>query len=196
MNDLVLEGTHVSSTNRAVQLDFGAFAKGYGVGRAVEHLRRMGIENLIVNAGGDLRAIGAHGNRPWRIGISNPTAQGVIASVEINHDECVFTSGDYERFFEFRNRRYHHIIDPRTGYPARGTTSVTVIHKDGGTADAAATALFIAGPDQWQTIAHAMGVRDVLLIDGQGRARMTPSMAKRIQFEIDPPPLVMVGNES
>jgi thiamine biosynthesis lipoprotein len=196
MDDLVLKGTRLSSSNRAVQLDFGAFAKGYGVGQVAEHLRRMGIENLIVNAGGDLRAIGAHGNRPWRIGIRHPRQGGIIASVEISKDECVFTSGDYERYFEFKGRRYHHILDPRSGYPARGTTSVTVIHPDAGTADAAATALFVAGPDQWRRVARAMGVRDALLIDRRGRAHMSLSMAERIEFEVDPPPPIIVRNEN
>jgi thiamine biosynthesis lipoprotein len=193
MRDLVVKGTRLSSTNRYVQLDFGAFAKGYGVGRVVNHLHKMGIENLIVNAGGDLRATGDHGNRPWRIGIQNPRGDGVIASVEIHHDESVFTSGDYERYFVFKGKRYHHILDPRTGYPARGVTSATVIDADSGTADAAATALLVAGPNHWISIARAMRVRDVLLIDSHGRAHMTPSMFKRIHFEIDPPPPTIVS---
>jgi thiamine biosynthesis lipoprotein len=196
MRDLVLEDGRLSSSNRSVQLDFGAFAKGVGVGRVVEHLRRIGVDNLIVNAGGDLRAIGAHGERPWRIGIRNPLAEGVLASVEINADESVFTSGNYERYFEFRGRRYHHIIDPRTGYPARGATSVTVIHADPGTADAAATALFVAGPRHWHSVAHAMGLGQVMLIDTQGRAHMTAAMAERTRFEVDPPPPIIVNKGS
>jgi thiamine biosynthesis lipoprotein len=196
MDDLLLKEDHLSSTNSQVQLDFGAFAKGYGVGLVVDHLQRMGVKNLIVNAGGDLRAAGSHGDRPWRIGIRNPRGDGVIAAVEINRDESVFTSGDYERCFVFKGKRYHHILDPRTGYPARGATSVTVIGPDAGAADAAATALFVAGPDHWQPIARSMGVRDVLLIDSHGRAHMSPSMAKRIQFEVDPPPPIIVGDQS
>jgi thiamine biosynthesis lipoprotein len=194
MCDLMLTGTRLSSTNRYVQLDFGAFAKGYGVGQVVDRLRKMGIENLIINAGGDLRAIGNHGDRPWRIGIRNPRGVGVVASVEINRDESVFTSGDYERYFVFKGERYHHIIDPRTGYPARGVTSATVIDVDSGAADAAATALVVAGPDRWVSIARAMRVRDVLLIDSQGRAHMTPSMAERLHFESDHRPSTIVSD--
>jgi thiamine biosynthesis lipoprotein len=192
MDDLTLTGARLSSTNPHVQLDFGAFAKGYGVGQVVEHLRDLGVENAIVNAGGDLRAIGAHGDRPWRIGIRHPRAEGVIASVELDRDESVFTSGDYERYFTFKGRRYHHILDPRTGYPARGTASVTVVHSDPSAADAAATALVVAGPDEWRTTARSMGMRNVMLIDDQGRAHMTPPMANRIQFEIEPPPPTVV----
>lgn len=195
MDDVTLKGAHLSSSNPYVQFDFGAYAKGYGVGLIVERLRAMGLENLIVNAGGDLRAIGAHGDRPWRIGVRNPRGDGVIASVEINQDETVSTSGDYERNFTYRGTRYHHILDPRTGYPARGTTSVTVVHSDPGAADAAATAMFVAGPDGWRSIATAMGIRDVMLIDSQGRAHLTPSMEDRIRFEVDPPPPLLVSGE-
>jgi len=183
MNDVVIEGLSMRGTNKNLQLDFGGFAKGYAVDVAIEHLRELGIKNAIINAGGDLRAIGRHDDRAWRIGIRRPRAEGVFASVDIEGDESVFTSGDYERFFESDGKRYHHIIDPRTGYPASQTRSVTVIHRDGATADAAATALFVAGPKDWHRIARSMGIKYVMLIDQQGRAHMNPAMAKRIQFD-------------
>jgi thiamine biosynthesis lipoprotein len=107
----------------------------------------------------------------------------VIASIDVSGDESVFTSGDYERFFESGGRRYHHIIDPRTGYPAMGTRSVTVVCSNGAVADAAATALFVAGPDKWPAIAESMGVDQVMLIASDGRVQMTASMEKRIHFE-------------
>lgn len=193
MADLQVKGLRLRSSNPAVQLDFGAFAKGYGIDLVIERLRALGIENLIVNAGGDLRAIGRHGERPWRIGIRNPRGEGVIASVDIQGDESVFTSGDYERYFDYEGTRYHHIIDPRTGYPARGTTSVTVIHSDGADADAAATALFVAGPTQWREIAKSMGVDKVMLIDDQGVVHMTPAMAERIHMQIKPVPTIRIS---
>ena len=104
----------------------------------------------------------------------------------------MFTSGDYERYFEYGKQRYHHILDPRTGYPADKTTSVTVIHHDSATADAAATALFIAGPDQWPVIARDMGIEQVMLIDKQGQIFMTPDMAERIELaDTTSPPQVV-----
>jgi thiamine biosynthesis lipoprotein len=186
MNDIAIEGLTMRGSNKNLHLDFGGFAKGYAVDIAINHLRELGVENAIVNAGGDLRAIGRHNNRAWRIGIRQPRGEGVFASVDIEGDESVFTSGDYERFFMHDGKRYHHIIDPRTGQPANQTRSVTVIHRDGATADAAATALFVAGPKDWQRIARAMGIKYVMLIDQQGRVHMNPAMAKRIKFTNTP----------
>lgn len=186
MDDLIVDGITLQATNPALQLDFGAFAKGYGVDRVIEHLRELGVKNAIVNAGGDLRAIGAKGVRPWRIGIRHPRGQGVLASVEVSGDESVFTSGDYERFYEYEGKRYHHIIDPRTGYPARGVVSVTVVHRSAAVADAAATALFVAGPEDWKAVAEAMGVTQVMLVDEAGQVHMSPAMAARIHFETQP----------
>lgn len=186
MSDLDIEGIRLRSRNPAVTLDLGAFAKGYGIDLAIDLLREMGIDNAIVNAGGDLRAIGRHGERPWRIGIRNPHKPGVVAAVELGADESIFTSGDYERNFTHAGRRYHHIIDPRTGYPASASASVTVIHTDAATADAAATALFVAGPERWHETARAMGIKYVLLIDTEGNAYMNPAMQQRIHLEQPP----------
>lgn len=194
MEDIQVKGIRMRGTNPAVQLDVGGFAKGIAIDRVIARFRELGIENAIVNAGGDLRAIGRHGERPWRIGIRNPRGEGVIAAVEVSGDESVFTSGDYERYFIYKGKRYHHILDPRTGYPARGAVSVTVIHPDATTADAAATALFVAGPDQWESIARSMGVKDVMLVDESGKVYMTPSMARRVELLEDPkPPVVISG---
>jgi len=186
MADIDVEGLNMRGNNAHLQLDFGAFAKGVAVDVAIEHLRELGIKHAIVNAGGDLRAIGQHDDRPWHIGIRDPRSEGIIAALDIGDGESVFTSGDYERFFEHEGKRYHHIIDPRTGYPATGTRSVTVIHDSGAVADAAATALFIAGADNWQRIAKSMSIEHVMLIDEQGIVHMTPAMAERIEF-LQPP---------
>lgn len=183
MTDLVLNGINLHSTNQNVKLDFGAFGKGFGIDLAIDHLRQLGIENAILNAGGDLRAIGSPKGRPWKIAIRHPSGKGVLASLEVSGDESVFTSGDYERNFNWKGKSYHHIIDPRTGYPAVGTKSVTVIHPNAATADAAATALFVAGPDNWYNIAKKMGIKYVLLVDSKNKAHMNPAMKKRLSFE-------------
>ncbi len=184
---LSLDGAAVSSQNSHVQLDFGGFAKGYSVGKAVELLEGRGIRNLIVNAGGDLCLRGSRdGNgKPWRIGIRHPRRDGTLATLLLQGSACVFTSGDYERHFTFEGQGYHHILDPRSGYPATGTRSVTVIADDPALADAAATALFVSGAEHWQAIAVRMGVQDVLRIDDQGVAWVTPRLAERITFDPD-----------
>lgn len=183
---LSVEGTRVSSSNRSVKLDFGGFAKGYSVAKAVELLQTRGIENLVVNAGGDLCLRGRRGDRPWRIGIRAPDGNGVLASIELEGAHCVFTSGDYERGFDYQGRHYHHILDPRTGYPALHTRSVTVVAGDAALADAAATALFVAGPQDWQAVARSMAVSDVLLVDDKDTAYVTDTLAEQIHFETPP----------
>lgn len=193
MADIIIKGITLQGKNPAVSLDFGAFAKGYGVDVGIKHLRDLGIHNAIINAGGDIRAMGKRGRRPWRIGIRDPRKEGVIASIDMGDDESIFTSGDYERFFEYEGKRYHHIIDPRTGYPADHTRSVTVIHTNGAEADAAATALFVAGPKEWHAIAKAMNIKYVMLIDNKGIVYMNPAMAKRIQFEVTPLPEIRLS---
>lgn len=183
MSNLTIKGIRIHNTNPAVQLDLGAVAKGYAVDFVINNLKSMGVNHAIINAGGDLKVLGQHGDRPWHIGIRDPRAGGVIASLDAHDGEAVFTSGDYERFYDYQGKRYHHILDPRSGYPADKTRSVTIIHTDGATADAAATALFVAGPQEWPAIAKGMGINLVMLIDNNGVIYMTPQMQQRIRFE-------------
>lgn len=190
MDDVHVEGIEIYSTNPAVRIDMGGYAKGYAIDRGIDHLREMGIKNAIVNAGGNMRVIGSKGGKPWRIGIRDPRQDGILAYVDMANDESISTSGDYERYFEWEGVRYHHIIDPRTGYPARGAIAATVFHRDGASADAASTALLIAGPGQWLPVARAMGVHAALVIDEQGRIEMTPDLRERIHFEPDKHPVV------
>ncbi|BAO45500.1 FAD:protein FMN transferase [Thiolapillus brandeum] len=194
MDDIVIDGIHAQCSNPLVQLDFGAIGKGYGIDLAIEHLKEMGIRNAIVNSGGDLRAIGSRGGHPWRIAIRGASGSGILGFLYVSGDESVFTSGNYERNYLWKGRIYHHIIDPRSGYPARGTRSVTVIHDNATVADAAATALFVAGPRHWQRIARQMGIKYVLLVDENNIVHMNPAMAKRVHLmdrnqpvEISPP---------
>lgn len=192
MDDIEFREVQLRSKNPDVIVDLGGFAKGYGINRAMEALEIQGIKNAVINAGGDLKVIGQHGNRPWRIGINHPRERDtVLAYLDVSGHESVFTSGDYERFYEYEGKRYHHIIDPRTGYPAKGTQSVTVIHEDAAVADAAATALFVAGPDNWYRIAQSMGIDHVLLVDEKGEIHISPAMKKRVHFPQKPVKLIV-----
>ena len=107
----------------------------------------------------------------------------MLAAFQLADGETVYTSGNYERYREHDGISYSHIIDPRTGLPVRHVASVTVIDTVGARADAAATALSVAGPRDWYRIARQMGVKYVLLVDEQGQVYMNPAMADRIHFE-------------
>lgn len=191
MDDLVFAGNRVGSRNPDVKIDLGGFAKGYAVDWAIAELRRHGVRNAIVNAGGDLRAIGSKGGQPWRIGVRHPQGTGVLAAIEVREDESIFTSGNYERYNEHEGIRYPHIIDPRTGQPVQGITSVTVIHDNGAEADAAATALVVAGVREWPHIARQMGIDKVMLVEENGMVHMTPQMVERIEFQSERPAITI-----
>jgi thiamine biosynthesis lipoprotein len=130
-------------------IDLGAIAKGWAVDRAMEKMMARGIRNAIIDAGGDLRLIGARpGKDFWRIGVQHPRDPGaLIMSFELT-DTAIVTSGDYERFFIVDGVRYHHLLDPASGQPARDCQSVTVLAPTAAEADACATAAFVLGPSR------------------------------------------------
>jgi len=193
MEDLTLNGLTLKSRNPAVQLDFGGLAQGVGVDRVIERFKQMGVQNAIINCSGDIHAIGSKGGKPWRVGIRNPQGSGVIASLDLHAEESIVTAGDYERYYEYQGVRYHHIIDPRTGAPARGTTSATAIHPQGTVADAAATALLVAGPKDWQDVSRKLGIHQAMLVASDGMVYLTPDMAARLHWEIDPKPRIIMS---
>ena len=127
-------------------IGLGGIAKGYAVSRAEGKITEAGISDFIINAGGDLYFSGNRNGEPWSCGIQDPDNNvNVLLKFKIKSDCAVVTSGNYERFFMFEGKKYHHIIDPRTGYPGTGTKSVTVFAKDAAFADAYATSFFLLG---------------------------------------------------
>jgi len=178
---LSLDGLNLSSSNPRVWLDYGGIAKGYAVDRAIRILNQHDINNAIVNAGGDLRSIGSKGRSPWRIAIQSPTNWSMVAEIEVNQDEAIFTSGNYQRYKEFDGKRYSHIIDPRTGMPVNQIVSATVIADSGIAADAAATALVVAGSEQWQNTAKQMGIKQALIINENDVCFATKDMISRLE---------------
>lgn len=186
IRDLVLDGLTVRSRNRAVALDFGGYLKGVALDRAAAILRAQGVNNALINIGGNVMALGAKGDTPWRVGIQNPRAPAPLATLDLRDGEAIGTSGDYQRFFELDGRRYCHLIDPRTGWPAEGSEAVTILIPPGDHAgmwsDAASKPLFIAG-DAWPAQARNLGLSQVLRVDGQGRVQVTASLRPRLKFE-------------
>ncbi|MEA2063074.1 MAG: FAD:protein FMN transferase [Gemmatimonadota bacterium] len=136
---------------RAGRLDMGGIAKGYAVDRAIEVLQAAGVRNALVNLGGEIGVLGAGSNgRTWRVGVQHPRRQnGHLGVIELTDGIFVATSGDYENYFYSGGRRYHHILNPRTGYPAAcQVASVTVVGRSCLEADALATILVLMGPGQ------------------------------------------------
>lgn len=162
------QGKQWIRTDRRCLLDFGAIAKGYAIDRGIAILQQHGIQNALINGGGDIRLIGSHGDRPWHIGIRHPRKKGgVIESLQLQGDISIVTSGDYERFFIARGKRYHHLIDPKTGWPASKAQSATVMASSAALADAWSTALFIQGADGIK-MQQKMN-RKALLVDANGK---------------------------
>jgi thiamine biosynthesis lipoprotein len=155
-------------------LDLGAIAKGWAVDRAVEKIMSRGIENAIIDAGGDLRIIGGRpGKGFWRIGVQHPRESGALLVAFDLRDTAIVTSGDYERFFVADGVRYHHILDPATGQPARGCQSVTVLAATAAEADACATAAFVLGPEKGLAFLRSRpGVRG-LIVGAEGALHWT-----------------------
>lgn len=191
LSDIDLDDFRLTGHNPAVQLDFTAMVKGYAFDQAVRRLQELGVRNAMISAGGDISAIGSRDGRPWRVGIRSPSG-GIFAFVEIDGDESMFTAGDYKRNYTWNGETYHDIIDPRTGYPARGSRLATVIHSKATTADAASTALFIAGPADWHQVASKMGIGYVMLLDADGTLHMNPAMQERIRL-LDDSYRVVIG---
>jgi thiamine biosynthesis lipoprotein len=193
--DVTIDGTRIHADPASYTLDLGGIAKGEAVDRIVEMLAGRGVTRALVNAGGDLRVLGERPDRPWRIGVVAPRRPGLLGTITLRPGEAAFTSGDYERFVERDGARWHHILDPRTGYPATHTQAVTVIAPDGVTADAAATALFVAGPDNWERLASRLGIDAALRVDRSGRIEMTTSMRDRFQADADEPSDIIVATQ-
>lgn len=183
MADIERLGVRLRGRHPDLQLDFGGLAKGLAVERALDLLTTLGVEHAIVNAGGDLMTIGQPGTRAWRIGIRDPRGAGVLASIELGPDEALFSSGDYERSYAWEGERIHHVIDPRSGRPSRGIAATTVLHHDPALADAAATTLMIAGPEQWPLYAQRLGVEVALVVLADGVVELTPAMESRVRFQ-------------
>jgi thiamine biosynthesis lipoprotein len=185
MSDLLFSHSVVRSKNRTVQLDLGGYAKGYALDQAASLLKQQGIQNALINIGGNVLALGQHGSRAWRVGIQHPRKAGPLATLELHDGEAIGTSGDYQRYFEYDGKRYCHLIDPRSGYPAQGVQAVTILTHGshaGLLSDGASKPLFISGTPGWLAAANTMRLSEALLIDADGVVHLTAAMQKRLEF--------------
>lgn len=147
-----------------VRVHLGGIGKGYAIDRAVAQLRAAGFDDFLIQAGGDMYASGTNNGPSWRLGIADPRGEhAAFAALDVR-DATFSTSGDYERFFIKDGVRYHHLIDPDTGVPARGCRSVTIVAASALTADVLSTGVFIMGPEAgMQLIEQAPDVEGVIV---------------------------------
>jgi len=171
MNDV---DTTVMLKYEGMRIGFGAIGKGYAANRASLVIKETGIQHGIVNAAGDLIAWGTRDRgQPWTIGIADPSGNGnVIALIDIS-ETAVATSGNYEKFAEIGGRRFGHIIDPHTGWPSSGLTSVTIVCPDAEIADALATAVFVLGAVEGLELVEKLKGVECFLIDDLGNRHIS-----------------------
>lgn len=182
MSEIRIAGLTLQGANPALSLDFQSIARGAAIDLAVERLRQLGIRDAQVQVGGQLRAIGDRSGQPWRVPIRRASGAGVLAVIAMRGDESMATVSAYDRSFMRNGVAYPAILDPRTGWPATAALAATVLQRDAASAQAAATALFVAGPESWVETARTLGLRYALLIDTQGRVRLSPELRARIEL--------------
>jgi thiamine biosynthesis lipoprotein len=166
-----------------MKIGLGGIAKGYAVDRAVDRLRDAGIDDLIVQAGGETFLAGRPRGRAPQAGVRDPRGPGPFAIVE--HAGAINTSGDYERFFVVDGVRYHHLIDPATARPARRARSATVLADDATTADALATAVFVLGPVRGMALIEATDGAEAIVVGADNRIWLSSGVPDGV--ELQPP---------
>lgn len=169
----------ISFTKPGVRINLGGIAKGYTVERGAAYLRSKGIENAVLNAGGDTRVLGDRRGAPWIVGIRHPRRGDEVVTRLPLVDEAISTSGDYERYFEEDGHRYHHILNPATGEPTQGVLSVTVIGPDATMTDGLSTTIFVMGPKAGlEMLARSFPGYEAVVVEASGKlsysAGLTP----------------------
>ena len=167
---------------RGMVLGLGGIAKGYALDRAAALLEARGFHDFLLIGGGQVVARGEKGRRPWRIGVRDPRGgpDEFFARVALD-DASLSTSADNESYFEVDGVRYHHILDPRTGYPARGLRSATVLHRDATLADALSTAVLVLGRERGLEVAQRLGA-EALVVGPRGEVESTPGFAPWLEL--------------
>jgi len=166
-------------SQKGVRIDLGGIAKGYSVDRGIDVLKSLGYTRAYVGAGGDSRIIGDRFGKPWVVGIRDPRkGEGnVIARIPLV-DAAISTSGDYERFFEEKGVRYHHIIDPHTGHSASKVRSATVIGPYATRTDGLSKTAFVLGPEKAMEIYNRLDDIDAIIVKLDGTVVYSKGMQR------------------
>jgi thiamine biosynthesis lipoprotein len=194
--NIVLDAAHgtVFLKKRGMQIGLGGVAKGYALDAAGALLQQAGFPNFLIYAGGQVLVHGKKGDRSWRVGIQHPREPRHFAFVEIE-DGSLATSGDYEHTWVHEGRTYHHILDPKTGYPSTRTSSVTLIASTGLWADAIDTAVFIMGPERGLKALRAApgGPFEAAVVDPRMHLHLSDNMRARLVMTADIEPDGLIG---
>ena len=176
------EAGTVALGKAGMAINLGGLAKGYIVGQAVKILKEGGITRGIVKAGGDMVVFDAE-KGPFMIGLQHPRREDTLIGELSFTNEAIATSGDYERFTIREGVRYHHILDPATGFPARGTQAVTLLSQDPTLADALSTTVFVLGPAQGMALIESLPNVEGMIIDGEGKIATSPGLKDRLTLK-------------
>jgi thiamine biosynthesis lipoprotein len=171
------KNTTVFFTRPGMRIDLGGIAKGYSVDRGIEILQKQGITRAMVNAGGDTRIIGDRFGKPWVVGVRDPDHEGKVFLRLPLTDTAFSTSGDYERYFDENGKRFHHIIDPKTGDSARKCRSVTIISGNATRTDALTKSVFIMGPEEGIAFINTLPDVDAVAVAPDGRVIYSKGLA-------------------
>lgn len=166
-------------TTPGTRINLGGIAKGYACEQVIDLLRRRGVRHALVNAGGDTRLLGDRRGKPWVVGIQDPDDDTRWVTRLALADEALSTSGDYERFFEEDGVRYHHILDPKSGRPAGGIRSVTVIGPDATLTDALSTSLFVLGMQKGLRLLDEFPGYAAVIVDAERNVRFSRELESR-----------------
>ncbi|MDO8603657.1 MAG: FAD:protein FMN transferase [Candidatus Omnitrophota bacterium] len=178
---LSLDKGKLTKDNMAVRIDLGGVAKGYAINEAIKVLKSNGVTSALIDAGGDVYGLGKRGSRSWKVGIKDPRGEGTLGYVEVE-DLAVMGSGDYERFFIKDGKRYHHIFNPKTGYPTEGVQSVILIYNDPVLAQAWTKIPFIMGPEKGLERLEKIPNMDVIIITESGETLYSSGLKHSLNF--------------
>lgn len=187
---VINDAQEVFLPEKGMEMDLGGIAKGYAADKAVDAIRKKGISAALVAIAGDIRGYGVHpSGSGWKVGIQNPRPAEAsekpwedVFAVLYLRDRAISTSGDYQRFFMQDGKRYHHLLDPKTGYPAdSGLMSVSVIAPEGYLADSLSTAVFILGAEKGLKLLESRGL-DGVMVDENKNVFITDGLKGQIEI--------------
>jgi len=172
-----------SLTRAGMKVNLGGIGKGYAIDRTVTILRDAGLTNFMIQSGGDLFVSGRRGERPWRVGIQDPRGapNTLFAALELS-DAAFSTSGDYERFFIRDGHRYHHILDPDTGEPAKVSRSVTIMAKSSTAADGLSTGVFILGGERGMALIERLPDVEGVIVTADNQVLISSGLKARLEI--------------